>query len=64
MIFSYYVKYVRKEAPKVAVSEQLALHDIKYLLLNVSFSTKCSIGWCCCLIWLLLELRQNADTQH
>ena len=25
MIFSYYVKYVRKEAPKVAVSEHLAL---------------------------------------
>ena len=65
MIFSYYVKYLRKEAAKVAaVSKHLALHDIKYLLLNVSFSTKCSIGWCCCLIWLLLELRQTADTQH
>ena len=35
MIFSYYVKYLRKEAPSVAVSEHLASNvsnDIKYLL--------------------------------
>ena len=61
MIFSYYVKYLRKEAPKVAVSEHLALHQI--------FAVKCQFqykmfNWMVLLLDLVIVGTAPEDCRH